>query len=325
MSATEFERLLALTADGVQSLQEVMVRILETDIDLVRDVCDHIFAGGKRLRAVVAMLSMSECRVDEELCHRIAAAIEFIHSATLLHDDVVDDAWVRRHRKTANRLFGNSSAVLVGDFLYSRASQICAETENTGLIRCFADTTNNLAKGEVIQLINTRDPSYEEKRYFEVIERKTANLFRLAALSGPLLSGRDDLVGPFGVFGWNLGMSFQIIDDCLDYAGDPEVTGKKIGKDLDESKITLPMIYGLETLDPQRRARILAALRQDGVDQESREELFELSAMPGTIQRVQGKAEEHAMVAKRSLLNLGGSRERDLLVDLAGASVFRAR
>lgn len=325
MSATEFERLLGLTADGVEALQEVMVEILETDIDLVREVCAHIFAGGKRLRAVVAMLSMAECRVEEDLCHRIAAAIEFIHSATLLHDDVVDDAWVRRHRKTANRLFGNSSAVLVGDFLYSRASQICAETENTGLIRCFADTTNNLAKGEVIQLINIRDPSYEENRYFEVIERKTANLFRLAALSGPLLSGRDDLVEPFGVFGWNLGMSFQIIDDCLDYVGDPGVTGKKIGKDLDESKITLPMIYGLETLDPGRRARILAALRQDGVDQESREELFELSAMPGTIQRVQGKAEEHAMVAKRSLLNLGSSRERDLLVDLAGASVFRTR
>lgn len=324
MSA-EFERLLGTVADDVRALQDVMIGLLETDIALVHEVFEHIFAGGKRLRAVVAILSMGECGVGGETRDRVAAAVEFIHTAALLHDDVVDDSWMRRHRKTANKVFGNSAAVLVGDFLYSRASQICAETRNTGLIKCFADSTNNLAIGEVIQLANTRDPSYEERRYFEVIDRKTANLFRLAALSGPLLSGRDDLAEPFSVFGWNLGMSFQIVDDCLDYAGDPEVIGKKIGKDLEENKITLPMIYGLETLTPARREEMLASLRGGGIDERCRDELFEVSSMPGTIQRVRGKAEEHAMVAKRSLLGLDRSRNRDLLVDLAGASVFRER
>ena len=324
MNPEEFEQLLEAASGELKPLDKVMSESLDTDIDLVHRVSEHIFAGGKRLRAIVALLSMKECGVDDEQRYRIAASIELIHCATLLHDDVVDDSWMRRNRETANKLFGNSASVLVGDYLYAKASQICAGTEAVEFIKRFADATRRLAEGEVLQLINLSKPAYDEKRYFEVIGRKTASLFELAALSGPLLSGRSELQDQFREFGWNLGMAFQIIDDSLDYGGETEQTGKRIGKDLEEKKMTLPMIYGLETLDLKMREAILGALREDTLSEQQVERLYEISSMPGTLQRVRSKAEEHAMVARRSLLDLPSSSSRDMLVDLAGASVFRA-
>jgi len=324
MDSSEFERLLAVASEELGALQQVMSDSLDTDIELIREVSGHIFAGGKRLRAIVALLSMKECGVPDEMRFRIAASIEMIHCATLLHDDVVDDSMTRRHRDTAKKIFGNSASVLVGDYLYAKASQICARAEQTELTKCFADATRSLAEGEVIQLVKLTEPSYDEKGYFDVIGRKTASLFRLAALSGPLLGGDSSLRDPYATYGWNLGLSFQVIDDALDYAGDAEKTGKKVGKDLEEKKVTLPMIYGMETLEPESRDALREAMSAGEISDSQQATLFEVSSMPGTLQRVRGKAEDLAMRAKRSLLDLPSSREKDLLVDLAGTSVFRS-
>ncbi len=324
MDSERFEELLASEAEEVRILQEFMQRSLKTDIELIYEVSRHIFAGGKRLRALIALLSMRNAGVEKNVRFQVAAAIEFIHCATLLHDDVVDNSEMRRHRETANKVFGNPASVLVGDFLYSRASQICAATGNASLVNHFADATNLLAEGEVIQLVNLKSLSHGEQRYFEVIGRKTASLFQLAAISGPVLAG-SGAEGMFGSYGWNLGISFQIIDDALDYDGSPEATGKKIGKDLEERKVTLPLIYGLETLPADRRNSLLLALQEGRIDDDQRKELFEISSMSATIQRVRSKAEEHAMIARRSLFELEETLDRDVLIGLAGASVYRVR
>jgi octaprenyl-diphosphate synthase len=219
---------------------------VEAEVPLIADVGAHTLRGGKRLRAAVALLSARICGVEAETRIQVAAAIEFIHSATLLHDDVVDEAPRRRRHASANSVFGNAAAVLVGDFLYSRASQMLAATGSARMLARIADATNRLAEGEVLQLVGRGAAGFSKDDYLQIVERKTANLFQVAAAAGAILGGKSEWEAPLGEFGRRLGIGFQMIDDCLDYAADGTDTGKEPGRDFAEGKITLPLLCAME-------------------------------------------------------------------------------
>ena len=252
--STEFNRCLRARSGDLARLTAVMKDCLHSDVPLLDEMQDNYFIGGKQLRAIVALLSARLHGLDAGAGGRVAAAIEFIHTATLLHDDVVDDAALRRHLPTAKRAYGNEAAVLAGDFLYSRASQIFAQIGNVELLRQIADVTNQLAEGELLQLLQRGRPDISEADYFTIIRKKTANLFAVTAAAAAILRGRES--GAVAAFGLHLGMAFQLVDDCLDYEG--AGSGKQLGADLREGKMTLPVILMLGRVAPARRQQIVA-------------------------------------------------------------------
>ena len=264
---------------------------------LVGEIGGAALEGGKRLRAVVSLLSARLCGARSDAADEAAAAIELIHAATLLHDDVVDDAPTRRRRPTANRLHGSAAAVLVGDFLYSRASQMFAELGNVKMLQRIADATNKLAEGEVLQLLARRDPAVSEAKYFAVIERKTANLFEAAAAGGAILSGTDSRESPLAEYGRRLGRAFQMVDDCLDYEGEGGETGKAIGRDFAEGQMTLPVIIALSRTDEATRSRLSSGWR-DG-DESAFAETLRLTRETGALleARMRAKSETEMAVA----------------------------
>ena len=211
-------------------------------------IADYIIGGGgKRLRPALLILAARACGYGARHHHELAAVIEFIHTATLLHDDVVDESGLRRGQPTANALFGNAAAVLVGDFVYSRAFQMMVEVENMRVLRVLADATNVIAEGEVLQLMNCRNPDLDEEGYLQVIRYKTAKLFEAATRLGAILGGAGDAAEEaMAAYGAHLGTAFQLIDDVLDYSGDHAVIGKNVGDDLAEGKTTLPLIYAMK-------------------------------------------------------------------------------
>ena len=289
---------------------------------LVGEIGGAVLQGGKRLRAVVCLLSGRLCGLDPSTADEAAAGVELIHSATLLHDDVVDDAPTRRTRPTANRIHGSAAAVLVGDFLYSRASQIFAELGNVRMLSRVADATNRLAEGEVLQLLARRDPELDEEKYFAVIERKTANLFEVAAASGAILSGMDSREGALSEYGRRLGRAFQIVDDCLDYEGDGLETGKEIGRDFAEGQMTLPVILALSRADEGVRGRLLEGWRAG--DGGAFEEALKLARETGALAESRSRAESEADLAMKALEGIaGGGEELKALAELARLSAGR--
>ena len=237
---------------------------LDSDVALINTISDYIVgAGGKRLRPAVLLLIARALGYGGEKHVDLAVVIEFIHTATLLHDDVVDESDLRRGRSTANSMFGNAASVLVGDFLYSRSFQMMVEAGNARVMRIMADATNRIAEGEVLQLLNVHDPSVNECRYFDVAERKTATLFEAGARIAAVIAGADATVeNRCANYGAALGKAFQIIDDVLDYAGDSEEIGKRVGDDLREGKMTLPLIHALRCAAPAQRDFVTAAVRE---------------------------------------------------------------
>jgi octaprenyl-diphosphate synthase len=236
----------AIGADMAR-VDAVLRQSLDSDVLLIRQVAEYIIAGGgKRLRPAVLLLAAVACGYRGEAHHTLAAVIEMIHTATLLHDDVVDESSLRRGHATANAEFGNAAAVLVGDFLYSRAFQLMVSVERMRVLAIMADATNVIAEGEVMQLMHAGDPALAETGYFEVIRRKTAKLFEAAGRLGAVLGGaepaREDSLAAYGL---HLGTAFQIMDDVLDYSGDAAAIGKNLGDDLAEGKMTLPLIRAL--------------------------------------------------------------------------------
>lgn len=232
---------------------------LFSDVPLIQEVARHIVSsGGKRLRPLMVLLSAQACGYSGTEQHELATVIEFIHTATLLHDDVVDKTHLRRGQQTANDLWGNSASVLVGDFLYSRSFQILAKRANVPVTRVLADSTNIISEGEVLQLIHQRDAKLTKEHYLNVIKRKTAELFQAAAQIGAMVGKPDDIKTQLALrqFGHDFGIAYQIIDDVLDYMADPEESGKAIGNDLQEGKITLPLLRLLETCDDAQRQLI---------------------------------------------------------------------
>src|SRR5262245_38461238 len=258
----------ALVRPDLVSVDSVIRARLKSSVTLVDSVAEHIIAGGgKRLRPLLVVLASRACGGQGEACLEAAAFIEFIHTATLLHDDVVDGSSLRRGRATANEAFGNQASVLVGDFVYSRAFQMMATLSSQRVMEIMADATNIIAEGEVLQLMNAHDPDTTEQRYLEVIYRKTAKLFEAGAQMAAIVSASSREIEHAMVdYGKHLGTAFQLVDDALDYNSSAELLGKNLGDDLAEGKPTLPVIYALAHAPADEAAKLRAAIENGGLD-----------------------------------------------------------
>jgi octaprenyl-diphosphate synthase len=263
------EQIRALVRSDLASVDNVIRARLKSTVPLVDRVAEHIISGGgKRLRPLLVVLASRACGAQGEAYLEAAAFIEFIHTATLLHDDVVDGSSMRRGRDTANEVFGNQASVLVGDFVYSRAFQMMAMLASQRVMEIMADATNIIAEGEVLQLMNARDPETTEQRYLEVIYRKTARLFEAGAeVAGVLSNGSPEIQRALAKYGRHLGTAYQLVDDVLDYRSDPAVRGKNIGDDLAEGKPTLPLIHALKHGTEAQKAAIRQAIKEGGIEQ----------------------------------------------------------
>jgi octaprenyl-diphosphate synthase len=239
------KNIMEMIAPDMSAVNQVIRAQLHSEVPLVNQISEYIIsAGGKRIRPTLVLLVANTFAYSGKHHFDLAAIVEFIHTATLLHDDVVDESSLRRGRQTANALFGNAASVLVGDFLYSRAFQMMVSIDSMRIMQILADATNVIAEGEVLQLLNMHDPDVTETRYLEVIRSKTAKLFEAAGEIGALIAGAsNDDIQRAGEYGRNLGTAFQLIDDVLDYSGNREEIGKNVGDDLREGKPTLPLIY----------------------------------------------------------------------------------
>ena len=300
---------------------------LGSDVALVRQVAEYIVAGqGKRLRPALLLLSAGASgypgKSGGEGHFELAAVVEFIHTATLLHDDVVDGSEHRRGRTTANVQFGNAAAVLVGDFLYSRAFQMMVGVGSMRVMQVLADATNKIAEGEVLQLMNVHDPQVDEERYLEVIRRKTAKLFEAAARLGAVLADAPPAVeAGLAECGMRLGTAFQLIDDVLDYSGDPATIGKSLGDDLAQGKPTLPLIRAMACGSAAQAATVRRAIVEGGRDDFAA--VLEAVRATGALDYARAVATREAEAARRALQVLPASEYRDSLLELASFSVVR--
>ena len=264
--APSLEAVRAPIESDLRKVDEVIARRLDSEVVLIRTIASYIVAsGGKRLRPALVLLAANAFGAEGGAKHELAAVIEFIHTATLLHDDVVDESSLRRGRKTANAEFGNAASVLVGDFLYSRAFQMIVEAGSLRVMKVLADATNVIAEGEVLQLLNVHDADTDEQQYLRVIRYKTAKLFEAATQVGAIIGGAAaEAELALAEYGMHLGTAFQLIDDVLDYSGDLHETGKNLGDDLAEGKPTLPLIYAMRSGNSQERELIRHAIEHGG-------------------------------------------------------------
>src|SRR4051812_39134333 len=256
-----------LIAADMRAVDEVIRRRLTSEVALVRDVAEYIVgSGGKRLRPALVILSAGALDYRGTQHHELAAVVEFIHTATLLHDDVVDASQMRRGNATANALFGNAASVLVGDFVYSRAFEMMVEVESLRVMQVLAEATNVIAEGEVLQLMNCHNAGIDEHAYLRVIRYKTAKLFEAATRLGAIVAGASTTEeAAMANYGMHLGTAFQLIDDVLDYSGDHNATGKNVGDDLAEGKPTLPLIYAMKHGSAEEAALIRKAIEDGGL------------------------------------------------------------
>jgi len=298
---------------------------LNSDIALIRQIGIHlIHSGGKQLRPITVLLSAGACGYDTGAAHiTLAAVIEFIHSATLLHDDVVDASSLRRGESTANDLWGNAASVLVGDFLYSRSFEMMVAVGSMEVMKIMAHTTNTIAEGEVMQLLNCHVADVTEDQYIEVIHRKTAQLFSAAAELGAVLGQQPPAIRQaLASYGTHLGTAFQLIDDLLDYQGDTIELGKNAGDDLEEGKPTLPLIYALLNGSSNQQKVIRQAIEQGG--RERIEEILEIVESTGALAYTSRLARKQIKHAKQALMMLPYSDCRNGLMELADLAVERS-
>lgn len=327
-SAPRIERLADVQALAVTDMAAVDALIrtrLSSDVVLINQVGEHIIGGGgKRLRPMLHLIAARAAGYAGQEHIQLAALIEFIHTSTLLHDDVVDESSLRRGRQTANAVWGNAASVLVGDFLYSRSFQMMVELDNMRVMRILADTTNRIAEGEVLQLLNIGNPDTGERAYLDVIERKTAVLFaaatRLGAVLGGLPMAQEDALARYGM---ELGYAFQIADDVLDYASDADTLGKNIGDDLAEGKPTLPLIIAIARSDAAQAAMLRTALQQGGRD--ALDEVLAAIRQTQALEAAHEHARHYANSARAALDVLPRSDARDALSVLADYAIDRAR
>jgi octaprenyl-diphosphate synthase len=316
--------MLSPIAEDLRRVETLIGARLESDVPLVRQVADYIVAsGGKRLRPALLLLACGAAGYRGEARLALAAVVEFIHTATLLHDDVVDESPLRRGKPTANAAFGNAASVLVGDFLYSRAFQMMVEADDMRVMRVLADATNTIAGGEVLQLMGSHDPEVDEQRYLEVIRRKTAKLFEASTrLGGVLARAPVPVEAGLADYGMHVGTAFQLIDDVLDYSGDEASIGKSLGDDLAEGKPTLPLIYTLRAGTPEQGALVRQAILAGGRHD-----------FPGVLKAIQAcgaldyarrAAQREAEHATRALGPLPESEFKQSLLELASFSVTRS-
>ena len=321
----DFKDIYALVADDFDSVNRFISDRLNTNVPMIREVGEYIVgSGGKRLRPLVAILSARACGYTGDKHVHVAAIIEFLHTATLLHDDVVDESSLRRGRPTVNAVWGNAASVLVGDFLISRAFQLVVEVGDLALMDILADSTNIISEGEVLQLINCRDPATTEERYMRVIHHKTAKMFESAAETGAVLAlgnQQQALRDKLAAYGRHLGIAFQLVDDVLDYAGDAGELGKNVGDDLAEGKPTLPLIHAMRQGTAEQASMIRDAILKGGLDK--LDEILAVVHDSGSLEYTMAKAREQTELALAALVELPASAYRESLEALAREAVNR--
>ena len=305
-------------------VDEVIHQRLASKVALVNQISHYIVsAGGKRVRPMLLLLVAGALGEDTPHRHELAAVVEFIHTATLLHDDVVDESDLRRGRKTANALFGNAASVLVGDFLYSRAFQMMVSTNRLRVMEVLAEATNVIAEGEVLQLMNMHDPDISVDDYLRVIEYKTAKLFEASARLGAVISDAPaEIEEACASYGRAIGTASQLIDDLLDYEGSTAELGKNIGDDLREGKPTLPLLVAMQRGTPEQSALIREAIVHGEV--ERMPQIIEIVKATGALQATREAAEAQADVAKRCLDALPASQWREAMLELLSDSIKRS-
>jgi octaprenyl-diphosphate synthase len=320
----KLEQLYNLIRADMQGVDAVIRARLHSDVVLVRQVAEYIIqSGGKRMRPALVLLCAGALGYQGRHHHDLAAVIEFIHTATLLHDDVVDESDLRRGRETANALFGNAASVLVGDFLYSRAFQMMVEVGDMKIMRVLSDATNIIAEGEVLQLMNCHDADLDEARYLQVIRYKTAKLFEAAAQIGAILGGASPaLEKSFAEYGMHLGTAFQLIDDVLDYSGAEVETGKHLGDDLAEGKPTLPLIYVMQNGSAEQAACVRHAIENGGRDDFPA--VLAAIRATGALDHARAQAQREADRAIAALADLPASTYKDSLLELPLFAVARS-
>ena len=320
----KLEPLYSLIASDIKAVDAVIRVRLYSEVALVRQVAEYIIqSGGKRLRPALVLLCAQALGYRGAHHHELAAVIEFIHTATLLHDDVVDESDLRRGRQTANALFGNSASVLVGDFLYSRAFQMMVDVGDMHVMRVLSDATNIIAEGEVLQLMNCHDADIDEASYLKVIRYKTAKLFEAAAQIGAIVGGASaDVERRIAEYGMHLGTAFQLIDDVLDYSGAEAETGKRLGDDLAEGKPTLPLIYVMQKGTPEQVACVRKAIEGGGRD-DFPAVLAAIHAS-GALEHAKRQARIEADLAANALDALPASPHKDSLLELCLFAVARS-
>jgi octaprenyl-diphosphate synthase len=313
-----------LVTDDMSQLNSCIQERLYSDVVLINQVGTYIInSGGKRLRPVIHLLAARACGYQAKNHTDLAAIVEFIHTATLLHDDVVDASDLRRGKETANALFGNEASVLVGDFLYSRAFQMMVEIGSMRVMEILANATNTIAEGEVLQLLNCNDPDTTEQRYLEVIHNKTAKLFESAAQLGAVLTEQPaETEEALARYGMHLGCAFQLIDDVLDYTASSEDMGKNIGDDLAEGKPTLPLIHALRKGTPEQVKLIRNAIENGGL--ENIDQVMHAVTSTGAIKYTADAANKEAQLAIEALAVLPDSDYKEALQFLAEFSVNRS-
>ncbi len=301
---------------------QVIISQLESDVALVNQLGHYIVAaGGKRLRPLLVLMVANALGYQGNQHHQTAAIVEFIHTATLLHDDVVDESDRRRGRETANSLFGNAASVLVGDFLYSRAFQMMVAIDQMDIMKILSDTTNKIAEGEVLQLMNCNDPNATEASYFKVIENKTAILFAAACELGAIIAGQKHQCENLHRYGLHLGLAFQLMDDALDYVADSEELGKNVGDDLAEGKPTLPLIYAMQQADQEDAQLIKKCIEEGGLD--NLEAVQAIIKKTKAIEYTLEKADIQVDLAKKELSQITENPYSKALFDLAELAVER--
>jgi octaprenyl-diphosphate synthase len=323
LNSMSFDDIMALGRDDMHAVDALIRESLRSDVELVSQVSEYIvMSGGKRLRPMIVLLAARALGYEGKQHVRAAAIIEFIHTATLLHDDVVDSSDRRRGQDSANTVFGNQASVLVGDFLYSRAFQMMVDIDSMRVMQILADATNTIAAGEVMQLMNVHDPDTTEEAYRQVIYRKTARLFEAGAQIAAVLAGRSEPEERAMIrYGQELGTAFQLVDDALDFNASAEELGKNIGDDLAEGKATLPLIHAMREGSEADRALIREAILEGGLDQ--LEKITAIIESTGALQYTAARAQEAADKAIAALSDIPDSDYKQALIAIADFSVQR--
>ncbi|WP_286263254.1 octaprenyl diphosphate synthase [Thalassotalea atypica] len=314
----------ALASADMTAVNDLIYRQLHSDVALINQLGVYIVnAGGKRMRPLLSVLAAQAIGYKGKDHTTIAAIVEFIHTSTLLHDDVVDESDMRRGRETANALFGNSASVLVGDFLYSRSFQMMTSIKDLRVMEVLADTTNVVAEGEVLQLMNCNDPDTTEESYMQVIYCKTARLFEAATQLAAVIAKEDPKIeAALSDYGRHLGTAFQLVDDIMDYTADAKEMGKNVGDDLSEGKPTLPLLYAMEHGSDKQRQLIRDAIEHcNGMAH--LDEILEAMQQTGSLVYTQRKAEQEADKAISALHTIPDSKYKEALISLAHIAANR--
>ncbi len=318
-----FSEIHALMKSDLVMMDEILVNRLDSNVDLISQMSQYIInSGGKRIRPLLLLLCARATNYKGDYHHSMAVVIELIHTATLLHDDVVDSSSTRRGQETANELWGNAPSVLVGDFLYSRAFEIMVEPNSMQIMKILSKATNQISEGEVLQLLNIKNDKVSQTEYFEVIERKTACLFKAACqIAGILSESNQNTIGALGSFGMHLGNAFQIIDDTLDYESDSLVMGNEIGDDLSEGKVTLPMIYALENTKGSEKETLSHAIKN--ADSSNIDNIVDILLSVNAFEYSRKIAKNESTKALKSLEVIPSSEYRSALQLLCELSLDR--